>query len=630
MAVRQTSVFELMNPRFKINKPIRLIELFAGIGAQAKALELLGANFVSHRVVEWSANSIIAYNAIHKGNWEDHSQGLSVDQLLDKVEGVSLDYNKPADRESLRRRGEAWLRKLYSSMVAINDLVPDVSRVQAADLGIAERERYCYVLTYSFPCQDLSVAGKQKGMDKGSGTRSGLLWEVERILNELAETGALPQVLVMENVPQVYGEKNLGPWNSWLSALRKLGYSNFFQTLNAKDYAIPQNRKRAFMVSVLGDWSYSFPREFSLRHPLKDFLDEDVSESYFLSETMMEGFTISSDKAGEEEGLKKIGQFPGFEANGRVYSAEGLSPTLRTCSGGGIEPKVGGFATIDTYNKKVKINPETAQTIQAKYPVPNHGERVIVAGSLNKYGFDQADRVVSGEGISPTILTAGNQIGHQINILGNYSPSGHSASKVVSPDGIAPTVRENHGTVTAIPTSESPKIKIPCATKKGYMEAEEGDGVIPSWKGARGVVQKKSIPTLLTDDSTVGVVVSKTVCLNPKVDGKQPSLSDRVYSTEGLSTAVTATPFFQGSVADRLWVRKLTEYECGKLMGFDRGDFEKMAEVGLAKSTLYHSAGDSIVVTCLMGIFGEMIGNDYRDKIEARADALATQKETNE
>ena len=130
-----------MNPRFKISKPIRLIELFAGIGAQAKALELLGADFSSHRVVEWSAYSIIAYNAIHKGDWADHSQGLDLEQLLDKVEGVSLDYNKPADRESLKRRGEPWIRKLYSSMVAINDLVPDVSRVKAQDLGITERER---------------------------------------------------------------------------------------------------------------------------------------------------------------------------------------------------------------------------------------------------------------------------------------------------------------------------------------------------------------------------------------------------------------------------------------------------------------------------------------------------------
>lgn len=139
--MRQGSIFEAMYPEAHIDKPIRLIELFAGIGAQAKALECLGAKFESHRVVEWSAHSILAYNAIHKGDWGDHSEGLGVEEILDRVEGVSLDYNKPADREALRRKGEPWLRRLYSSMVAIKDVVPDVSRVKADDLEIRERER---------------------------------------------------------------------------------------------------------------------------------------------------------------------------------------------------------------------------------------------------------------------------------------------------------------------------------------------------------------------------------------------------------------------------------------------------------------------------------------------------------
>lgn len=91
-------------------------------------------------------------------------------------------------------------------------------------------------------------------------------------------------------------------------------------------------------------------------------------------------------------------------------------------------------------------------------------------------------------------------------------------------------------------------------------------------------------------------------------------------------TAVTTTPFFQGSVADRLWVRKLTEYECGKLMGFDRTDFQRMSEAGLSKSALYHCAGDSIVVNVLIAIFGALLGVDYRAICESRADCLADQK----
>lgn len=144
METRQMSLFESTFDRFIIDRPIRLIELFAGIGAQSKALENLGADFESHRVVEWSCNSIIAYNAIHVGDFNDYSQNLTKEEILERVRGVSIDYNKPATDAELMRRGEKWLRKLYSSMVAIKDLCPDVSRVHAEDLEITERAVLLY------------------------------------------------------------------------------------------------------------------------------------------------------------------------------------------------------------------------------------------------------------------------------------------------------------------------------------------------------------------------------------------------------------------------------------------------------------------------------------------------------
>lgn len=144
MEAKQMSLFECTFDRFIIDRPIRLIELFAGIGAQSKALENLGADFESHRVVEWSCNSIIAYNAIHVGDFNDYSQNLTKEEVLERVRGVSIDYNKPATDAELLRRGEKWLRKLYSSMVAIKDLCPDVSRVHAEDLGITERAVLLY------------------------------------------------------------------------------------------------------------------------------------------------------------------------------------------------------------------------------------------------------------------------------------------------------------------------------------------------------------------------------------------------------------------------------------------------------------------------------------------------------
>lgn len=319
----QLSLFE--KERYKITKPIRLIELFAGIGSQAKALQNIGVNFEHYRVVEFDKYAIKSYNAVH---------------------GTSFETS-------------------------------DITEVHADDLCITDTDKYEYLLTYSFPCQDLSIAGKGKGMAKGSGTRSGLLWEVERILKECKE---LPQVLLMENVPQVHSKKNIGHFNEWIAFLERLGYSNYYEDLNAKNYGIPQNRKRCFMVSILGDYSYEFPEPFELKLRLKDMLDDAVDEKYYLSQKMIDGFTrhkerhldkgtgfIWKPKTGEEVAnclranvalaptdntlivkdpkCVQVAQMYGTEKEpnpqaGRIYSDVGLSPTLDSCSGGNRMPKV--------------------------------------------------------------------------------------------------------------------------------------------------------------------------------------------------------------------------------------------------------------------------------------------------
>lgn len=240
----QIDLFSYSMPTFKINKPVRLIELFAGIGSQAKALENLGVPFEHWFVSEIDKYAIASYNAVHGTNFEPN----------------------------------------------------DIQEIHAADLKIAERESYCYILTYSFPCQDLSLAGNQKGMTKGSGTRSGLLWEVERLLDECTE---LPQVLLMENVPQVIGKKNIKDFQSWRSKLESLGYSNYVQLLNSKDYGIPQNRNRCFMVSILGEYHYTFPKKKPLKLKLKDMLEDNVDEKYYLSQEMIQFYIANSKKQAE-------------------------------------------------------------------------------------------------------------------------------------------------------------------------------------------------------------------------------------------------------------------------------------------------------------------------------------------
>ena len=243
--IEEFDLFGYSTPKFKIDKPVRLIELFGGIGSQAKSLKNLGIKFESYRYVEIDRFAVASYNAIFG-----------------------------------------------------TDFIPqDITSTHATDLGIVDRDRYCYILTYSFPCQDLSLAGNQKGMVKGSGTRSGLLWEVERLLDECGT--ALPQVLLMENVPQVIGKKNIKDFQLWRSKLESLGYSNYVQLMNAKDYGIPQNRNRCFMVSILGDYHYTFPKKKKLELRLKDLLEDKVDEKYYLSDDMVRFFIANSDKQKE-------------------------------------------------------------------------------------------------------------------------------------------------------------------------------------------------------------------------------------------------------------------------------------------------------------------------------------------
>lgn len=234
------TIFDEMYPRFKIDKPIRLIELFAGIGSQAKALENLGVNFEHYKVVEFDKYAVASYNAVHGTAFETQ----------------------------------------------------DITQIHAENLEIVERESYTYILTYSFPCQDLSLAGKRKGMAKDSGTRSGLLWEVERILDECG--GDLPQVLLMENVPQVIGKNNINDFQQWIAKLESLGYQNYCEVLNAKDFGIPQNRERCFMVSLLGEYSYTFPQPKPLETKLRDMLEKDVDSHYWLTEKQILQITQST------------------------------------------------------------------------------------------------------------------------------------------------------------------------------------------------------------------------------------------------------------------------------------------------------------------------------------------------
>lgn len=284
--MKQIDIFSLMYDKYKF-QDIHLIELFAGYGSQALALKYLGVNFTHHKIVEWAVNSIAAYNGMHNQDHTDYSKDIDVEDLPNILfdKGISMDYNKPMSLDQIKRKGERWQRKVYNDIVATHNLV-DISRVHAADLDL--RGGVDYIMTYSFPCQDLSLAGLGKGMARDSGTRSGLLWQVERILLECKETGIMPRALLMENVPEVCGENNRESFADWCSQLTKLGYHNTMAILNAKDYGIPQNRRRCFMMSIYGDYAYIMPDPMKLEYKLKDLLEKDVDEKYYLSNKQIE------------------------------------------------------------------------------------------------------------------------------------------------------------------------------------------------------------------------------------------------------------------------------------------------------------------------------------------------------
>jgi DNA (cytosine-5)-methyltransferase 1 len=229
----QINLFEVIYPKYKITKPIRLIEMFSGYGSQALALKYLGVEFEHWKICEWAVKSIQAYKDIHFPDINlDFSGDLTKENLVKVLYelGISSNYNDPMTKQQIERLNENQLKTIWNNILITKNLV-NIQQVKGKDLEIEDTDKYDYILTYSFPCQDLSLAGKGKGMSDTS-TRSGMLWEVERILEECKDLGELPQILLMENVPQVHSQDNLEDFNKWKYRLEELGYKNYFKDLN--------------------------------------------------------------------------------------------------------------------------------------------------------------------------------------------------------------------------------------------------------------------------------------------------------------------------------------------------------------------------------------------------------------
>ena len=251
---------------------LRVFEAFAGIGAQASALERMNINYEIVGISDWFIDAIECYAAIHCADVEvEMPEDISViDEYLSKFSFSATSVEKT----NIKRLTEDQRRDLYRANIQAKNYGSIVD-IQGKNLPEMD------LLVYSFPCQDLSTGGLGKGMKKGSGTRSGLLWEIERLLKEMKELGRLPEYLLLENVKTIKASKNLDDLNEWLSFLESMGYSNNdCMILNSLDFGVPQDRERAFIVSHLGEKLDIAGRIESLKKPRKFKIKKFIKSNY--------------------------------------------------------------------------------------------------------------------------------------------------------------------------------------------------------------------------------------------------------------------------------------------------------------------------------------------------------------
>jgi len=533
----QQTIFDMLYPKFKITKPIRLIELFAGYGSQALALKYLNVPFEHWKICEWAIKSTQAYKDIHftdidiKINSSRTKEDM-VNFLYQK--GISSNWNEPMTKEQINRLSEEQLKTIIKNIAITHNLV-NIQQVKGEDLEIVDTDKYEYIMTYSFPCQDLSLAGKKQGMSDTS-TRSGMLWEVERILQECKDLGTLPQVLLMENVPQVHSQDNVEDFNKWKSRLEELGYMNYFQDLSATDYGVPQTRVRTFMVSILGEYSYIFPQKEPLNIKLRDLLEDNADKKYYLTNKQIEDVSCWNAYEKPLENMEKIEKTQ-------------VSPTLTTRSG--------AYAA-----GMILVKPQVVGGI---------GEKKSNGGRQ----YYQQDRIYD-DNVAISLATSFNpyyKIGNEVD---NKYYLSDKMVKYISSKSDKYTVNDNNLVINR---------DVACSktTREGCTRADTSDYIcndLPSNTKIIGTYQFAKSDAFMKGK-------------NRFQEGKE--VADTIQTSQK-----------EGIVNSDLRIRKLTPRECLRLMGVSEQDITNMSQ-NQSDNSLYHLAGDSIVVNVLMAIFKEMM-----------------------
>lgn len=458
---------------------LKVIELCSGIGAQIKGIN--NTNLFDTEVIataDLDKEVVVSYAAIHCGltnemieNYENYpSKEEMVEQLTNKRLGYDFKKDKPYDWEKLSKKKDKTkgIEKYW--------LADHISR-NRGDMTQIKSLPNCDLLTYSCPCTDISIAGKQEGLKwtcqdcaheydpskldvdtrytcpncgnhNIKSTRSGLLYEVERLLVKSKENNNLPKFLLMENVDALVSAKYIDSFKDWISRLEDLGYNSYYQTINAKNTGVPQNRNRIFCISILKDIDtkqFEFPKPFDTGIRLRDLLeiDENIVEKYFLSDEVQQRLQITDPEfkkniigttkpefrtigqrdlvyqkdsimgalvATDYKQPKQILETPNdpihiadlcsekfqrmHEQSRRVYSENGISPAMHTCGGGNTEVKV----ERDNLRIVRKLTPKEAHRLMGFDDVDY--ERCVAVGMSDTQGYKQ-----SGNSIVTTVIT---------------------------------------------------------------------------------------------------------------------------------------------------------------------------------------------------------------------------------
>ena len=547
---------------------LRVFEAFSGYGSQSIALRNLG---IEHEVVaisEIDKYAIKAYEAIH---------------------GPTLNLG-------------------------------DISKIDVNDIPKHD------LFTYSFPCQDLSVAGKQKGL--GKGTRSGLLYECEKVIEHCR-----PKYLLLENVKNLVGKKFKADFDKWLEYLEGLGYTNYWKVLNAKNYGVPQNRERVFVVSILGEHEpFEWPTPIPLDKCIADVLDDEVDDKYYVSKEIQDRFRLNKNiKDVTDLPVRLGGLFDTDKSKhqaGSVWDTEKISPTLDTMQGGWRQPCI-----VDIINIIGKLDCKGWHDIETRVYNTNGVSPTIETRNRGKY------ITMQGGNRQPEIITEYIQQEvkvrkYEVDIEGLKKTLKEAKEKAgITIKEIADTLEVNKTTVEhwfrndncfSIPDENiwyDLKELLNITTDKFDNALTEFEIKDNKYDMSNRVYHENGISPTLTATGENGAKKiihynSKKIelpCIaasrgrNPKNPSSrvagEPTEQRLEINTNGTSNTITTVQKDNYAIEESFRIRKLTPRECFRLMGMRDDDIDKIQEAGISNTQQYKLAGNSIVVDVLEAIF---------------------------